>query len=212
MDQFEQEIEHATKRAAIRLQREPRAVAAHYDADRGRIVIDLNTGYSVSFPAARAQGLEHASPAALAEIKITPSGYGLHFPKLDADLWVPALLEGVFGSRAWMAAQLGAKGGKATSEAKAQAARINGARGGRPLKRAAKKVGRPLKWAAKKAVKCGLVKRAKPKRGVKALKKPKAPMNPAEQAPRVPRAKLAAKVAKVGDEAAAKRKPAKRRA
>jgi len=147
MDRFEQEIEQATKRASARLARDPRAVAAHYDADRGLIVIDLSTGYSVSFAPQRAQGLEHASPADLAEIEITASGYGLHFPKLDADLWVPALLEGVFGSRAWMAAQLGAQGGKATSEAKAQAARANGKRGGRPVKRVAK----PAKAAIMKA-------------------------------------------------------------
>jgi hypothetical protein len=166
MDQFEQEIERATRRAADRLARDPRAVAARYDADRGHIVIDLSTGYSVSFAAARAQGLEHASPSALAEIEITPPGYGLHFPKLDADLWVPALLEGVFGSRAWMAAQLGAQGGRSTSEAKAAAARINGERGGRPAKRATAKkpATAKAKWkiAAKPAItKCGTRPRSK---------------------------------------------------
>jgi hypothetical protein len=98
----DQDIERATKRAAERLARDPRAVAARYDADRGLIVVDLSTGDSLSFAAARAQGLENALPSALAEIEITPSGYGLHFPRLDADLWVPALLAGVFGSRAWM--------------------------------------------------------------------------------------------------------------
>jgi hypothetical protein len=134
MDRFDRQIESATKRASDRLAKDPYAVAARYDAERGLIVIDLSTGYSVSFPAGRAQGLAQASPSALAEIEITPPGYGLHFPKLDADLWIPALLEGVFGSRAWMAAQLGAQGGKATSEAKAAAARANGKRGGRPVK------------------------------------------------------------------------------
>jgi len=41
------------------------------------------------------------------------TGLGLHWPKLDADVYVPALLQGVFGSKQWMAAQLGAVGGKA---------------------------------------------------------------------------------------------------
>ena len=91
----------------------------------------------MSFAAERAQGLAGASPSDLAEIEITPSGYGLHWPRLDADLWLPALLEGVFGSRAWMAARLGAEGGKATSDAKVAAARENGKRGGQP-KRARK--------------------------------------------------------------------------
>jgi hypothetical protein len=53
-------------------------------------------------------------------------------PRLDADLYVPALLEGVLGSRRWMAARLGAVGGQARTQAKAAAARANGRRGGRP--------------------------------------------------------------------------------
>jgi hypothetical protein len=45
-------------------------------------------------------------------------------------------MQGLFGSKRWMAAQLGAEGGRARSEAKAAAARSNGARGGRPRKSA----------------------------------------------------------------------------
>ena len=78
------------------------------------------------------QGLETAKPADLDVIEISPSGLGLHFPKLDADLYVPALLEGVLGSRHWTAAQLGKKGGSVRSAAKAETARANGRRGGRP--------------------------------------------------------------------------------
>jgi hypothetical protein len=144
MDQFDEEVVGATIRAKERLRSDPRAVAARYD--RGQIIIDLSTGYQVSFAAARAQGLAGASSSDLAEIEITPSGYGLHWPRLDADLWLPALLEGVFGSRAWMAARLGAEGGKVTSNAKAAAARENGKRGGRPRKAPA-----PARKAAAKA-------------------------------------------------------------
>ncbi|HRP98133.1 MAG TPA: DUF2442 domain-containing protein, partial [Rhodocyclaceae bacterium] len=82
------------------------------------------------------QGLQHATPAQLAEIEITPSGQGLHFPQLDADLFLPALLEGFFGSRQWSAAELGRRGGKRSSAAKAAAARSNGQRGGRPRRAA----------------------------------------------------------------------------
>ena len=45
------------------------------------------------------------------------------------DLYVPALIEGVYGNRRWMA-QLGKKGGKARTEAKRLAARANGVKGG----------------------------------------------------------------------------------
>jgi hypothetical protein len=78
--------------------------------------------------------LESATPGDLSQIEISPSGFGIHFPRLDAHLYLPALMQGVFGSRSWMATQLGAAGGKARSVAKAAAARSNGKRGGRPRK------------------------------------------------------------------------------
>jgi hypothetical protein len=64
------------------------------------------------------------------------TGLGLHWPRLDADLYVPALLHGVFGSKNWMARQLGAEGGRARTLAKAAASRENGRKGGRPKKAA----------------------------------------------------------------------------
>ena len=111
------------------------AVSARYNRRSGRVVINLNTGVQIAFPPRLAEGLANASPADLAEIEISPAGLGLHWPKLDADVYVPALLQGVFGSRRWMAAQLGATGGKARSHAKAAAARENGRKGGRPSRR-----------------------------------------------------------------------------
>ena len=128
------EFNFATKRGERRRASEPAAVAARYDRARDRVVVELSTGYEVAFPPRRAQGLERAKPADLDAIEISPSGFGLHFPKLDADLWLPGLLEGVFGSRRWMAARLGARGGRAKTKAKARAARANGKRGGRPRK------------------------------------------------------------------------------
>jgi hypothetical protein len=96
----------------------------------------LNHGVEFIFPTEIAEGLAGAAPADLAEIEISPSGLGLHWPRLDADLYLPGLLSGMFGSRQWMAAELGAAGGRARSRAKAAAARDNGKRGGRPRKHA----------------------------------------------------------------------------
>jgi len=52
-------------------------------------------------------------------------------PQLDADFYVPALIEGAFGSCRWMQ-HIGELGGSARSAAKAKASRENGTRGGRP--------------------------------------------------------------------------------
>lgn len=112
------------------------AVRARYDRRRARVVVALNTGVELTFPARMAQGLEGASDLALSRIEISPSGLGLHWPELDADLYVPALLQGIFGTRKWMARELGASGGRSRSRAKSEAARQNGRKGGRPRKSA----------------------------------------------------------------------------
>ena len=113
------------------------AVKARYDRHRGRVVVLLDTGVELTFPARLAQGLAGASAENLSEIEISPAGLGLHWPKLDADLHVPSLLQGMLGSKQWMARQLGAEGGRARSAAKVAAAQRNGHRGGRPAKVAA---------------------------------------------------------------------------
>ena len=58
------------------------------------------------------------------------TGYGLHWEALNEDHALPALVAGIFGTKRYMA-QLA---GRATSPAKAAAARANGAKGGRPRK------------------------------------------------------------------------------
>jgi hypothetical protein len=127
-----EEFQEAGRRAARRRDDGPHAVAARYDRRQDRIVVSLSTGLEVAFAPGAAQGLEAAKPAELANIQISPSGFGLHFPKLDADLYLPALLHGFMGSRRWMAAQLGRRGGQASSAAKRAASRSNGKLGGRP--------------------------------------------------------------------------------
>ena len=127
----EAEFEKAQARA--RAERDAGHVrAARFDRRRRRVIVRLNTGVELTFPAALAEGLDGASPDELAEIEISPTGLGLHWPLLDADLYVPALLQGVFGSRSWMASHMGTAGGKSRSSAKAAAARENGRKGGRP--------------------------------------------------------------------------------
>lgn len=130
----DKELAAANARGREMLRTTPHAVAARYDVARKRIVVELSNGIEIAFPPAAAQGLETASPRDLVEIEIDPPGFGLHFPRLDADLYVPALLEGILGSRAWTASRMGQAGGKARTLAKQAAARANGRRGGRPRK------------------------------------------------------------------------------
>ena len=110
----------------------PRALAVRYDEGRDRIVVELSTGAEIAFAPRDAQGLEAATPEALAEIAIDPPGFGLHFPKLDADLYLPTLLEGLLGAKAWAASRMAQAGGEARTPAKQAASRANGRLGGRP--------------------------------------------------------------------------------
>jgi Protein of unknown function (DUF2442) len=113
----------------------PRAVGAWYNPENERIMIELNNGVEVGIPYGLLQGLMGSPPEVLAEVEVTPSGYGLHWESLDVDLAVPQLMAGIFGSQAWMT-ELGRRGGHATTAAKARASRENGKRGGRPRKNA----------------------------------------------------------------------------
>jgi len=129
-----EEYELATARGRVAEERFPRAIKASYDRKRRRIVVELTNRIGFMFAPEDAEGLEQAKRKDLELVEISLAGRGLHFPTLDADLYIPALLEGVFGSARWTAAKLGQSGGKVRSAAKARASRENGKLGGRPRK------------------------------------------------------------------------------
>lgn len=115
-----------------RLQETSAVVSVRYQRSTRRVVLELVTGIQLSVPVDRVQGLTKASAGQLSEIEVSPSGLGLHWPQLDADVYVPGLLQGALGSKKWMASLMGRAGGESTSEAKRTAARRNGRLGGRP--------------------------------------------------------------------------------
>lgn len=124
----------ANRRGAAQKAAFPAVVAVRYDRRVARIVIELASGLELAFAPKNAQGLENAHPSDLVGAVISPSGLGVHFPRLDADIYLPALLEGFLGSKRWIAAELGKRGGAAVTAAKKSAARQNGKLGGRPKK------------------------------------------------------------------------------
>ena len=128
------EFEAAEARGKEAMRTQPRAASARYDPETRRVVVELVNGCTYVFPAELAQELHGADDEALADVVIDGVGFNLHWPALDADLYVPALVAGVFGTRDWMAREWARLAGSATSPAKAAASRANGARGGRPRK------------------------------------------------------------------------------
>jgi hypothetical protein len=130
----EANVRQAERRMQARRKAQPHATSVRYERRGARIVVGLSNGLELGVPVDLAQGLAGAKHSDLSEIEISPTGLGLHWPRLDADLYLPALLEGLFGTKRWMAKLMGKAGGRSSSSAKQAAARVNGRLGGRPRK------------------------------------------------------------------------------
>jgi hypothetical protein len=92
-----------TERNISMLREYGHAVEAAYDGVDKRVVVKLNTGVQIEFPARLVEGLASASPDELDRIDISPAGLGLHWPACGVDVFLPALFTGVFGSKHWLA-------------------------------------------------------------------------------------------------------------
>lgn len=106
MEISDQELQAALQRGE-ELRQNGYAVSAEYDARQHRLVVGLSSGVIIMVPVHLMQTLAEADPAVLSEIEIAPSGLALHWPTLDADVYVPSLMQGIFGTKRWMTDQLG---------------------------------------------------------------------------------------------------------
>jgi hypothetical protein len=129
------EIDRAIQRAR-HLRDEPHVTQAEYRPGPGLdlLILKLSDGRRHVIPRESLQGLQSGTKEQLARIEIVGRGTGLHWPDLDADLYVPGLLRGVYGNKKWMA-EIGRRGGSVKSAAKKKAARVNGLKGGRPRRK-----------------------------------------------------------------------------
>ena len=132
------EIDAAYRRYDEMLAREPLATEVRYLPKRDVVLVEMNNGASLIIPRRLMQGLNGATPAQMRRPCILGDGTILSWPELDADFTVMSLLQGVYGGRHWMS-ELARHGGAAKSEAKTKAARLNGAKGGRPRKAPARR-------------------------------------------------------------------------
>ena len=129
------EIEAALERAKLH-NGDPRAQTVEHIPALKLLIVGLSNGRRLALPIEDVQGLGKATPEQIQNYELLGRGTGISFPDLDIDLYIPALIEGVYGNLRWMA-QLGKKGGSARTAAKRKAAQANGSKGGRPVRAAA---------------------------------------------------------------------------
>ncbi|MBB4400250.1 MULTISPECIES: DUF2442 domain-containing protein [Rhizobium/Agrobacterium group] len=109
----------------------PIPVSVRFETASARVIVDFANGACFMFPARALEGLQDATAEQLADVELLGET-GLHWETLDVDYTISGLMNGIFGSRAFMDAQR--KGGQSRSPAKTAASRANGAKGGRPRK------------------------------------------------------------------------------
>jgi hypothetical protein len=90
-------IEAANYRATAKKATFPTAVSVRYDRRVVRVFITLDSGLELAFSPKYTQELEYAHPADLLDAEISPSGLGMHFPHLNADLY-----PGIIGRFPWL--------------------------------------------------------------------------------------------------------------
>ena len=125
----DQQIEAALNRAKLH-KGEPVATSVEHVEQLNLLLILLSNGRRLVMPLEEVQGLEGATHEQITHYELLGRGTGISFPELDVDLYVPALIDRIYGNRQWMT-RLGTTGSGATTEVKRSAARAKSGKSGR---------------------------------------------------------------------------------
>jgi hypothetical protein len=71
---------------------EPRASSARYDTSCRTLILQLRDGTSAAVPVSDCPALAGLEDEVIGAVRITPSGYGLHWDCVDIHLAVPAVI------------------------------------------------------------------------------------------------------------------------
>jgi len=96
---------------------------ARYDRASDSVLLTFRGGGSMTIPRRLIPGVERQPASALETMTLSPARDALRWPALDADIYVPGLIERAFGNRLFAAAA-----GRQRTKAKMAAARRNGAK------------------------------------------------------------------------------------
>lgn len=131
LDEIFEEVPVVRERMRREHPGEPRVVGAHYDRATARVLVEFSNGCLFGFPAWMVPGTSQATHEELERIQLEPFGEAVIWDELNTDTNVLGLMLEALHVKTWAAKYLGS----VTSPAKAEAARENGKKGGRPKKR-----------------------------------------------------------------------------
>ena len=131
---------YARARAAGERQaRDPSAVIAVRSLRRrDAIELTFNSGGTMTIPRGVIPEFGEVPTDSLKRLTVSVAGDAIACRAHDIDIHIPGLVEAVFGSRL-LSAAFARRGGQRRSKAKTAAARANGAKGGRPRNRPARR-------------------------------------------------------------------------
>lgn len=108
-----------------------RVARAWYDIDGERVIVEFANGFAFAMPVSAVPGLDEQPAEVRMNVEVDPLGEGLRWDEADIDVSVHGVLVEAIG-RGTLFRYLGQQGGQAKTEAKREAARMNGLKGGRP--------------------------------------------------------------------------------
>lgn len=129
----DEEYEAGLARGRKRLEKATIATTVSYDAKQDAIIVELSNDCAVRIPRRNVSEFAELRTAEMNNIRLSAIGDAIAVGSHDVHVDVGGLLRDVFPA-SLLGKRFAALGGKATSAAKARAARENGARGGRPRK------------------------------------------------------------------------------
>jgi hypothetical protein len=88
MEPIDEVIARAMERGAIAASHEPQAVNAHFDAVRGRLILELTGNVELAIPI---DCLSFPPGADLSGVRVEGGGFDLYFPAIDEGAFVPDL-------------------------------------------------------------------------------------------------------------------------
>ena len=114
--EIDNQIDAAIARSAEQIS-EPKACGVFYNIQSRKIVIHFDNDCTFECPVSLLQGVCDLTDDEIAKFELTSAGWGITWSDADLDFGVNELVQGVFGTKAWMK-EIAAKGVRSRSEKK----------------------------------------------------------------------------------------------